>query len=425
MKKLRAVITAAVLGVSLMVTACSGTPDTTNTANGKVTLKLWYWNSSLSEQILSEANQKFPNVNLVSEKIGGNFESKLLASLYADAPPDLTGINSADFVATMVKDHSQFLNLNDFPEVQQAKKDYLDWKWNLASTPDRKYQVALPIDTGPIVLYYNADLFKKAGLPTDPEEVSQKLKTWDDYMAAAKQMKEKINVPMFDNVSTIFTAALNQGNEYYFKSDGTPIYETNPVVKNAWNLAVQAHQLGLSADIQGGTSAWSAAADQGGYASLIGASWMVPQLSQSVKQKGVWRVAAAPGGPGDIGGSFIGIPKNTKNPEEAVKVALWLLNPQNELRMYPDLGLYPSTPSVYDDPLMNKPSDFFGGENINKYLSASAKAINIGFQGPYDNQISNYFKQDLSKVALNNMDPNQAWEEAMKKIKSQMQRLME
>ncbi|GGJ11699.1 sugar ABC transporter substrate-binding protein [Alicyclobacillus cellulosilyticus] len=390
----------------------------------RVTLTLWYWNDSLSDDILAQVNKVFPNVNLKAEKIGGDFEAKLLSAMYADDPPDITGINAANFVATMVKDHNQFVNLLDYPEVRAAQKLYLPWKWNLAATPDHKYQVGIPIDTGPTVLYYNAALFKKAGLPSDPKDVSRIINSWPAYIKAAEQMKARIGVPMFDNVNTVYEAALNQGKEYYFKPDMTPIYKTNPVVKHAWDLAVEVHKLGLAANIAQWTTAWSAGAAHDGFASFIGASWMVPQLEQSDPRQGVWRVAAAPGGPSDEGGSFLGITKACKNPELAVKVVLWILNPQHQAQMYPTLGLYPSTPGVYTWPIMNKPMPYFGGENINEYLSKSAEGIDIGFQSPYDSTVDSIINQQLSQVALNGKDPNQAWNDAMHLIDQQLARVL-
>ncbi|GMA60446.1 extracellular solute-binding protein [Alicyclobacillus fastidiosus] len=420
LKQLRLAFIASMLGLSFAVTGCG---QSSSTSSGKKTvITLWYWSDSLSPQELNAVSKQFPNVELKAEEIGGNFEEKLISAMYADDAPDITAINSDNFVATMVQDHDQFVNLLQYPEVRAAEKLYLPWKWNLASTPDHKYQVGIPIDTGPTVLYYNTKLFKEAGLPTSPAQVSAKLKTWSDYLAAAKQMKEKINVPMFDNVYTVYEAALDQGNQYYFNSMMKPIYATNPVVKNAWNLAVEIHQDGLVENVSQWTTAWSAAAAHDGFASFIGASWMVPQLEQSDTRQGVWKIAAAPGGPSDQGGSFLGVTKDSKHPELAAQIALWLMNPKNQTETYPSLGLYPSTPSSYKSPIMNQPSAYFGGEDINTYLSASAKDIKVGFDSPYDSTVDTIFSQALSLVALSNENPKSAWNNAVHQANQQLAR---
>ncbi|WP_083511776.1 ABC transporter substrate-binding protein [Alicyclobacillus acidiphilus] len=421
-KQLRLASITAILGLSAALTGCA---QSSGASSGKkIVITLWYWADSLSPQQLNDVSKAFPNVQLKAEVIGGNFEEKLISSMYADDAPDITAINSDNFVATMVHDHDQFVNLLKFPEVRAAKKDYLSWKWNLASTPDGSYQVAIPIDTGPTVLYYNTKLFKEAGLPTDPAQVSAKLKTWSDYMAAAVQMKQKINVPMFDNVYTVYEAALDQGKQYYFNSNLQPIYAHNPVVKNAWNLAVKVHQDGLAENVSQWTTAWSAAAAHDGFASFIGASWMVPQLEQSDPRQGVWKVAAAPGGPSDQGGSFLGVTKDSKHPELAAKIALWLMSPKHQAETYPSLGLYPSTPASYKMPIMNKPSKYFGGEDINTYLSASAKGIKMGFESPYDNTVDTIFSNQLSLVALSNKNPQTAWNDAIQQANQQLARVL-
>ncbi|MFD1677157.1 ABC transporter substrate-binding protein [Alicyclobacillus fodiniaquatilis] len=421
MKISRVAASALTLALTLGTVGCG---QASNNANGKkITITLWYWNQSLSDQILAQVDKAFPNVHFVAEKIGGNFESKLIASLYAGDAPDITGINSADFVATMVKDHNQFVNLNQYPEVREAQKNYLGWKWNLASTPDHKYQVGIPIDTGPEVLYYNTQLFKKAGLPTDPAQVSEQMKTWSDYLAAGKQMKEKTGVPMVDDLTTIYQTALNQGKTNYFTPNMTPIYATNPVVKNAWDLVIQAHQEGLSANIAEGTTSWSAGLSHNGFASFIGASWEVPDLEQGDTRKGVWRVAAAPGGPSDNGGSFLGVTKDSKHPELAAKIVLWILDAQHQTEMYPSLGLYPSTPASF--PHLNQPNAYFGGENINKYFAACDKQIKIAFQSPYDSTVNGYFTQQVSLIDSSNKNPEVAWKDAINESNSQMKRILD
>lgn len=413
----------AALGSALILSlAVVGCGQGSNTSNKKITLTVWYWGQALDAKILDNVDKAFPNVHLVQENIGGNFESKLIASMFAGDAPDLTAINSADFIATMVKDHDQFVNLNQYSFVRQAEKNYLPWKWDLASTPDHKYQVAIPIDTGPVVLYYNSLLFKKAGLPTDPAKVSQMLKTWNDFMKVGEEFKAKTNVPWIDNLADIYEGALYQGTSYYFTPDMKPIYATNPTVKNAWNLAVEFHDKNLSADIPYGTNEWSAGTAHNGFATFIGASWKLHKLEYSDKRQGVWRIAAAPGGPSDQGGSFLGVTKDSKHPKLAAEVALWINDAANETKFYKSDHIYPSTIASF--PNLNSPEPYFGGEIINKYFASADKGIKIGFQGPYDSTIDGNFTRQLSLIENDNKNPQQAWKDAVDQSKAQMKRIL-
>ena len=44
---------------------------------------------------------------------------------------------------------------------------------------------------------YRADLFKEAGLPSEPAEVSRQLNSWEAYAAAGEQIKEKLGARYF------------------------------------------------------------------------------------------------------------------------------------------------------------------------------------------------------------------------------------
>ncbi len=56
-------------------------------------------------------------------------------------------------------------------------------------------QLGLGTDIGPLAICYRTDLFKAAGLPTDPAEVSALWANgWDGYIAAGQQYKA--NAPL-------------------------------------------------------------------------------------------------------------------------------------------------------------------------------------------------------------------------------------
>ena len=229
-------------GCSFSPFAMGGSDD----HSGKVTLVLWYRNHSLDDKVLAEASKQFPNIYIKALKIGGNFDSKFRISLAGHTNvPDLVGLNSN--IATYFPDEDQFVDLRTLG-AGAIQHDYLDWKWSQATAPDGKV-IALPIDTGPTALFYRADLFKQAGLPYEPQDVSSKLKTWDDYIQAGQQLQRATNgkAYMFDNISNVYGQILGQGTRRYFDKTNTFIGNQSHV-RRAWDYAVKVHQLGLSAD---------------------------------------------------------------------------------------------------------------------------------------------------------------------------------
>ena len=79
-----------------------------------------------------------------------------------------------------------FVDLSD-PEVEGR---WLDWKIEAATTPDGKL-IGYGTDIGPEGICYRSDLFKKAGLPTDREEVAALFGDWDDYFEAGRAVREE------------------------------------------------------------------------------------------------------------------------------------------------------------------------------------------------------------------------------------------
>ena len=74
-------------------------------------------------------------------------------------------------IAELTGTHSD--KLMDLGKVAGVdENDFLDWKWQQGTTEDGK-TIGLGTDVGPTGICYRKDLFEKAGLPSDREEVGQ------------------------------------------------------------------------------------------------------------------------------------------------------------------------------------------------------------------------------------------------------------
>ena len=189
---------------------------------------------------------RFPNVRIVAQKVGGDFKSKLKTTLAAGSGgPDIVAFN--DWVTEMFPNADRFYDLYKLG-AHDIEKDYLPWKWQLGVRPQGR-MVALPIDTGPTALFYRADLFEQAGLPSDPEEVHKLMGTWDAYLAAGKKLQDALGdgVKLTDNIGTIYTQVNAQSEKIYFdKNDAFIGDDPSSSMKRAWDLAVKASGMGLA-----------------------------------------------------------------------------------------------------------------------------------------------------------------------------------
>ncbi|MED5020716.1 extracellular solute-binding protein [Paenibacillus chibensis] len=404
--------------VMFMLSGCSGNSSTPN----QKTLTLWYWNRGLDDKLIQAVQEQFPDVRINAQKIGGDFKSKLKTTLAAGSSgPDIVAFN--DWVTELFPSADRFYNLYDLG-AKELEPDYLDWKWQLGVTPEGK-MIAMPIDTGPTALFYREDLFKQAGLPTDPEEVHKQMGTWEDYFKAGEKLNQVFGgkVKLTDNIGGIYTQVNAQSDSVYFDKNEEFIGETPASsMKKAWDLAVQASQKALLANTNSFTSEWNAAMNNGKIASFVGAVWCKQILMDAAPDTaGKWRVARAPGGDGNNGGSFLAIMKTSKHPKEAFEVMKWLLNPDNQVTAFKDVNLFPSATKALDAPVMEEKEDFFGGQSTGDIFTESARGVKPAYFGTKYANLNGIVSRELQAVALGK-NPDTAWNAALKRVKKELLR---
>lgn len=392
-----------------MLAACGS-----NANNGKIQLTLWYWDTGLDDTLVNQVNQVFPNIHLTAEKIS-DFDDKLRTSMAAqNGVPDITTINSN--IATYFPDEDQFYDLRTLG-ADSVKSQYLSWKWNLGTAPDGK-QIGFPIDTGPSALFYRPDIFAKAGLPTDPQQVSERFKTWDDYFQAGVQLKKATQgkVYMIDSISTIYTYMMAQSPQQYFNSATGQYIGDQPYMKQIWDESVKAVPMGIDAKVD--SQGWPQAVSNGLVASFVGAVWRKQDLANGAPDtSGKWRIARSPGGDGNYGGSFLAITKYCQHPQEALAVIKWLESPQNQVTAYKDMQLYPSAITAFDNPGMHSHEAFYGGQDTTQIFAAAAKNVPTMYMSSEDSNAQNTFFEQLSLVEYQNKNPEQAWNDTQTEVR--------
>jgi len=383
--------------------ACGG-----NTGN-KIQLTMWYWDGAIDDKLINQVDTVFPNVHLVAEKIS-DFDSKLRTSMAAqNGVPDMTSINSN--IATYFPDEDQFYDLRTLG-ANDLRSQYLPWKWNLGVAPDGK-MIGFPMDTGPTALFYRPDLFAKAGLPTDPQQVSERIKTWDDYLQAGEQLRKATNgkVYMIDSISTLYAYMMAQSPKQYFDQATGQYIGDQPYMKKIWDETVKPVQMQVTAKVPNAN--WNQDISNGLVASFVGAVWRKADLASGAPDtSGKWRIARSPGGDGNEGGSFLAITKYSQHPKEAFEVIKWLQSPQNQVTAYKDIQLYPSALAAFNDPGMHSHEAFFGGQDTTPIFAEAAKNVPIMYMGPDDGTVSTPFNDQLSLVEFQNKNPEQAWIDA-------------
>ncbi|MGP3911992.1 ABC transporter substrate-binding protein [Nonomuraea sp. 10N515B] len=396
--------------------ACGGSGGTAAGSGGGATeLTLWYWGGGLSDKVVADAVKQFAQTTLKPSVIGGDFKQKLIATMNGRKfVPDITGIKGEN-IASMLAESDRFIDLNTLGAGKLASQ-YVEWKWKQGSTTDGKL-IGFPIDIGPTALFYRDDIFEKAGLPSDPTEVGTSMSTWDTFFEAGVKLK-KANPDAFiiDSAEGLFDKMVGQGPKRFIDESNKFIGD-QPHIRGAWDMVIKANGLGIIAPKYDGPD-WNAAAAQGKIAGTVGAAWFALDLKSGVEAtSGKWRVAPMPGGPANIGGSFLALPRECRDPQLAFQIVTWLLSADNQARGFTDAALFPSTPASYDLPALTGGDPFFGDQKTIEVFGPAAKSIPVQYEAPADAAVAQPFKDEIINVWTKGKNADTAWTDAVSAAK--------
>jgi len=334
---------------------------------------------------------------------------------------DIQGIEVARIAEVTQTQPDKWVDLNEFGADELAD-NFFPWKWEAGRTADGA-TIGLGTDTGPQAICYRTDLFAKAGLPTDRDELSALWEDWDDFIASGEQYMA--NAPegaaFVDSASGLYNAIIGQSETQYYDEEGTPIYDSNPVVREAWDTAVKAIQAGLTAKLEQFDQAWNQAFANGGFATIACPAWMIGYIKGQAGDAGAgkWDVASIPGDGGNWGGSYLSIPAASENQEAAYALIEWLTAPEQQIKMWTDAQHFPSSSTAAADGAVAAATDeYFSNAPIGEIFKESADDLPIATLGPKDGVIKDTISQGLNRVDQQGEDPDEAWQQTMDEIAS-------
>lgn len=419
MKKLVSLLVAAILVISLA--ACSNSEKASSDGDKKITL--WYWNRGLDEKVLEKVKEEFPNIEFETKKLppGKDYKTKLLTLLRSknsDDSPDLVLLNT--WVSELLPYSDKFVNLYD-NGGKELESQFPAWKIGQAITGDKKNMIALPVDTAPTGFFYREDIFKKADIANSPEELSEKLQTWDGYINVLTQLKEKENAFAVSSMGDEFSNYLNKLDKRFFDTDNEFIGDQQHI-KDIWDKVVELNEKGLVADnIVAQDQEWNAAINNNNIVGYDGPVWAKDIIIDTTPNtSGLWKVARSPLGDGNDGGSFLAVLSSSKNQKESVEISKFITNAENQVTSYQNISLFPSHNDALNSEEIAHEEEFFGGQNTTKVFSESAKNVKEAYKGSKESIVLLAFLDELNMVATQNKDPEKAWKDALETIKGNL-----
>jgi arabinosaccharide transport system substrate-binding protein len=365
--------------ISLMVSAlllimaftgCSGSQADTD---GKTVLTLWTFvgqHADFYKEMAKEWNQLHPDQQIhleVETYPVGHMHNKLLMSLYAKVgAPDIADVE-VNWFPNFLKGEPQLVPLNDI--VDPVRDRLVQSRVDIYSKDDTVYGVGFHV--GAAVIYYNKEILDDAGV--DPDQI----KTWDDFVAAGKIVKEKTGKPMLTietNDQYGFWPLLIQQGSDYFDENGNVILDNETNIKTLTFLhdLVYKHEIAILAP--GGfhhAEEYYGFMNKGGAASLVMPLWYMSRFTDFMPDlKGKIIVRPLPvweeGGlrSAGMGGTGTVVTNQTEHPELAKKfIQFAKLSKRGNIKIWQLLSFDPIRWDVWDEPELresNKFTDYFG-----------------------------------------------------------------
>lgn len=415
---------AAVVGagalVSVALAACSSdaaAPESGGTSQADIDAavekggELTWWTWSDSTQDLADAfTAAHPNVTFKVVKLDNPDAAvtKLQNAVKAGSgAPDLLPVEYQTLpqltMSGALADMSGY-GLGDYADQFTAST------WGAVNVSDKI--VGLPLDSGPMVMIYNAKLYAAAGITEAPT-------TWDEFTAASEA------IHAYDPTAYIatggdagfFTSMIWASGGQPFKTDGEEITidlqdEGTKKFADMWGGMLQAGEL---SPVATWSDEWTKALAQDKLATLMMGSWMINMGEDYGVDK--WTAAPMPtwdGKPGSAenGGSAMSVTDQSKN--KLIGAAVLQFLAEGEGRDLVNKNGFPSTVADFDKPEwqdMTFPA-YVDEQKANLVGAASAESVIPGWQYlPYQGYANNVFGDSVGKALGAKGDLNAALQE--------------
>lgn len=415
------------------VAACgsSNSSDGSTTSGGKTVIKIQTFNNfgygkASNERpgadLWTEYEKENPNVKIEETVAASSDDARSAFNTAISSGSNAYDIYAADiaWMPSIQAMPDKFIDLKDYIK----NNDWLDWKTQGGTTDDGKI-IGAGNDIGPTAVCYRSDLFAKAGLPTDRDEVAKLLggdsASWDTYFKVGEDYTKKTGLPWYDAMGGIWGAMKTQIEYAYVKKDGS-IIATGDQIKKPYD------QLTATTDMSAHLSQWSDdwnakfKADDG-FATIMCPAWLVNNIKGNSGSdfKG-WDIAdVTPGGGSNQGGSWLVVPQTSKVEKEAAKLVAWLTAPKQQIATFKAASNYPSSPKAMKDAAVaDKTDTFLNNAPTGKIFADRAQAVKVvPFTGAQYYDIDSKLGDALGRVDVTKeQTPEQAWKQYVEDVKA-------
>ncbi|MET1073913.1 MAG: extracellular solute-binding protein, partial [Umezawaea sp.] len=124
---------------------------------------------------------------------------------------------------------------------------------------------------------------------------------------------------------------------------------------------------------------------------------------------------AFPNGGGNWGGSYLSVPKQSKNAKKAAELAAWLTAPEQQIKAFTAKGAFPSQNEALLSPaLLNQTNPYFGNAKVGALFAEQANKVPAAqHKGPGAGQIQDKVFSDALQSVEHGTKAEDAWKQAI------------
>jgi multiple sugar transport system substrate-binding protein len=372
----------------------------------KVTINWWDYQSTEAMQqaikdMIDGYQKEHPNVTIQRTYIPfADLKNKLLMGSAAGQLPDIVMMDNPD--------HQAFAAAGILADITKEVKDwgqadkYFEGPWSSTVYKDKNY--GIPADSNNLALYYNADMFKEAGI--EPP------KNWEDMKADAKKLTKsgvygmsasaiKTEQGTFQFLPFVWQAGADLTN---FNNQGT--VEAVKLWKDMVDNGSMSKEI-ITQDQQAVAVQFAS----GKTAMMVNGTWQIPFLKKEAKFN--WDIVPLPAGKqaGTIlGGENWAITTASKHKDVAFDILKYTQQDKYLKHFNQVGGRLPSRKDAIQDPIWQNDKNL-------KIFADAMKDSKARAYGPNYPKISESVQDMLQQVLTGSKSPEDAVKEADAKIK--------
>lgn len=366
---------------------------------GEITV--WAWEPTL-EQVAEDFEQAHPGVTVEVENVGTGDDQYTALQNALSAGSGLPDVAHIEYFAL-----GQFTiagNLVDLAPLGAAELegDYTPGPWEAVQGEESAIH-GLPMDSGPIALFYNQDVFDELDVEVPT--------TWEEYVEAAREIQEAdpdVYVAADNGDAGATTTGIWQASGQPYQVEGEEVTvdftdEGAARYVDTWQRLIDDE---LLLPVTSWSDEWYQALGDGSVATLVTGAWMGLNLESGVPEgAGSWRVAPPPAweegetSSAESGGSALAVPVGAEN--QALAYAfIEYANSGDGVQARIDQGAFPATVADLESrEFLDNESEYFGGQTVNRVYADSAASVLQGWTYlPYQAHANSLFNDTVGQA---------------------------